>query len=481
MRISGAAGEGIKTAGLILAKAATRSGYHAYNYVEYPSLIRGGRNLITVNISADPVLASKKDPDLDFDISTTNGVHKNMVAVGAILKMLGGNLDLVKDLLFDQYDEAKAGYDGATQTQEILIPRENLTKKIILNGNEAAALGAISGGLQFASIYPMSPISGILHFLAEHQTEFGYIYKQPEDEISAINMAIGASFAGARVMTATSGGGFCLMTEGISLAGMTETPVVIINGMRAGPSTGLPTWSEQGDLNLALGAGQGDFPRIVLAPGDGREVFEQTRLAFNLAEKYRTPVIILMDKNLCDHDQSFNEITNESSSRQATDQLPITNDTRKKPGMGEFFISNSYEHDDSGFTTEEIDERNLQMQKRMKKLDDCAKTDLPNPTIYGSLEASTTIVSWGSNKGAILEALPDLPDTNFLHLNWINPFPAEFVKNVLTKAKRVINVEQNISAQMGGLIRKHTGIEIKENILKYDGRPFFPEDLWQKI
>lgn len=472
VRISGIAGEGVKTAGQIVAKAATRAGMHTYNYVEYPSLIRGGRNLITVNISSEPVLASKKTPDLDFDISKISGVHKNIIAVGTILKMLGGDLENVRDLLFDQYDEAKSGFDNAAQTNPILSSRSGLAK-ILINGNEAAAMGAIAAGLQFASIYPMSPVSGILHFLAEHQREFGYIYKQPEDEIAAVNMSIGASFAGARAMTATSGGGFCLMTEGVGLEGMTETPLVIINGMRGGPATGLPTWSEQGDLNLVLGAGQGDFPRIVLAPGDAKEIFEQTRLAFNLAEKYRTPVIVLIDKNLCDHDQSFDEMAN--------GEWQVESYERKKPGTGEYFISNSYEHNDFGQTTEEISERNLHMQKRWQKLSECAKNDLPTPKIYGPEEATTTIVSWGSTKGAVLEALKELPEVNFLHLNWVSPFPTEAVQKFLGKAKRVINVEQNISGQMGSWITRNTGITIVENILKYDGRPFFPEEIIEKI
>jgi 2-oxoglutarate ferredoxin oxidoreductase subunit alpha len=475
VRFTGAAGEGVKTAGNILAKAATRAGLHVYNYVEYPSLIRGGQNRVTVNISSDPIGATKKDSDLELEISKISGTRKNIVAVGQVLKMLGGDLETVRDLLFDQFDEAKTGYDSATEQQKLLTKKDGgaAVHKFFLDGNEAVALGAISAGVQFAAIYPMSPISNIMHFLAAHQTEYGYIFKQAEDEIAAVNMIIGASFAGARAMTATSGGGYCLMTEGISLAGMTETPVVIINGMRGGPSTGLPTWSGQGDLDLVLGAGQGNFPRIVLAPGDVQEVFLQTKQAFYLAEKYQTPVTVLLDKNLCEHGQSLNELPN--------DQRPASNATRKKPGTGEFFIGNSYEHDDTGFTTEESEEIIKQNNKRWQKLVDCAQNDMPEPKVYGPPDALTTIVSWGSNKGVILEALKNLPDTNFLHLTWVNPFPKEFVKKFLGKAKRIINVEQNVSGQTGRWITSQTGIEIRENILKYDGRPFWVEEIVNAI
>ena len=258
------------------------------------------------------------------------------------------------------YEYAKSEY--SKNIKKVLVKKENPEKKMMLNGCEAVGLGAIAGGLQFAAIYPMSPISNILHVLAKYQEKYGYIYKQPEDEISAINMAIGAAYAGARSLTSTSGGGFCLMSEGYGLAGMTETPIVIVEGMRPGPATGLPTWSGQGDLQFVLHAHQGDFPRIVLAAGDIKESFYLTMKALNLAEKYQTPVVVLIDKNICDGDQSYPvfdisdyKLDRGKLTREKNDNFKryeISDDgisVRSIPGVGNYFIANSDEHDEEGF------------------------------------------------------------------------------------------------------------------------------------
>ncbi|MFC1722245.1 2-oxoacid:acceptor oxidoreductase subunit alpha [Patescibacteria group bacterium] len=366
--------------------------------------------------------------------------------------------------------------------------------KMVVNGNEAAALAAISAGVQFAAIYPMSPISNILHVLAKHQEEFGYVYKQPEDEIAAINMGLGAAFAGARSMTATSGGGFCLMTEAYGLAGITETPLVIVEGMRGGPGTGLPTWSAQGDLRFVLHAHQDDFPRIVLTPGDAAETFHLTMEAFNLAEKYQTPVVVLINKDICECDQSvlffdvskfevnrgkFTKDFSENFERYKLEEDGIS--VRTFPGTGNFFIANSDEHDGKGLSSEEIENRNQQMQKRMRKLETCALEDMPKPQLFGPEDAELTLVSWGSNKGPILQALQEFDNVNFLHLNWISPFPTEEVKRVLENAKHVVNVEANYTLQMRGIIKEQTGFDIKDNFNKYDGRPFYFEEIREKI
>ena len=340
----------------------------------------------------------------------------------------------------------------------------------------------------------MSPISNILHVLASYQEKYGYVYKQPEDEISAINMAIGASFAGVRSMTATSGGGFCLMTEAYGLSGMTETPIVIVLGMRPGPATGFPTWSEQGDLRFVLHAHQGDFPRIVLAPGDAKEAFDLTMQAFNLADKYQTPVVLLIDKNICEDDQSF-PVFNISSYETSRGKFSSQNlpdykrfsledsgiSMRTIPGTGNFFVANSDEHDEQGLSNEEAANRNSQMKKRMNKLTTCTKEDMKSPQLFGPPDADITIVSWGNNKGSILQAMKQYNNVNFLHITWLNPFPAEAIKNILTKAKHIIDVECNFSGQMAGLIREKTGIEITDKLLKYDGRPIFPEEIAEKI
>jgi 2-oxoglutarate/2-oxoacid ferredoxin oxidoreductase subunit alpha len=557
--IGGFAGQGIKAAGLMLAKVASRSGYNIHTYTEFPSLIRGGHNVMQILISQEEVTAPLKKTDLlvalnqetinkHADELTAGGsvlfnsdkrmdtakiaqqvnlypmplsklatdaggeeLLSNTVALGAVLALLGGNITLLKDLVREEFGSkgdrivdmdlkaAELGYAYMTQQfadklQTILQQKEQNAPKMIVNGNEAVALGAIAGGLQFASIYPMSPISNILHVLATYQEKYGYIFKQVEDEIAAVNMAIGAAFAGARAFTTTSGGGFCLMTEGYGLAAMTETPVVIVYGMRPGPATGLPTWSGQGDLQFVLHAHQGDFPRIVLAAGDAKEAFDLTMQAFNLADKYQTPVILLIDKNICEDDQSypifdistyqfsrgkFSTIRNENYSRYALEEDGIS--TRTTPGTGNFFIGNSYEHTEKGFDSEETSDINSQMNKRMVKLKMCMQSDAQAPQLFGPQEAEITLVSWGSNKGSILQAIQEFPNVNFLHITWMSPFPAETVKTILIKAKHVIDIECNYTAHLAQLIKEQTGLDIPDKLLKYDGRPIYPEEIREKI
>ncbi len=559
LKIGGQAGQGIKSAGLMFAKLATRSGLHIYTYTEYPSLIRGGHNAMQINISKDELTAPSLrtdllvalnqetinkhlhelsagagiifDADKKFDFSRVDkqinlflvplsklanaaGGQElliNTVAIGAAAALLSGDLQKLKDLISEEFSDkneeivkmnykaVESGYNFVIENfkdkiQNKMTPLTNVVPNIILNGSEAASLAAISAGLQFAAIYPMTPITGILTVLAAHQEKYGYIYKQPEDEIAAINMAIGAGFAGARSMTATSGGGFCLMTEGYGLAGITETPIVIIMGMRTGPATGLPTWSGQGDLRFVIHAHQDDFPRIVLAAGDGREAFDQTMLAFNLAEKYQTPVVVLVDKNLNENDQSYphfdagqyeidrGKFTTEKVDdykRYALEEDGIS--TRTIPGTGNWFLANSDEHNIYGYSDEESINRNDQHKKRMKKLSTCQAQDMQPPVLFGPENADVTIVSWGSNKGSILQAMKEFSNVNYLHITWMNPFPTEAVKKALSSAKHIINIECNYTAQLAGLIREKTGIVIEDNLLKYDGRPFFVEEISEKL
>lgn len=559
IKIGGQAGQGVKTSGLYFSKIASRSGYNIYNYIEYPSLIKGGHNVIQTTFSEDEVFSQVKEVNFLIALDqNTIDIHKdelvpgagilfenegkidassvgdkcklfpvplhklalevggaeivaNTVAMGATVFLMGGNLTHLMDLIHEDFSRAKsehvtinqsaaqAGYDYAKENfpsgfSGLLTPLVSPAPKILLNGNESVGLGAIAAGLQFISMYPMSPVSNLLNFLAENQKKYGYLVKQVEDEISAINMAIGASYAGARTMTSTSGGGFCLMTEGLGLAGMTETPLVIVEGMRGGPATGLPTWSEQGDLRFVLHASQGEFARIVLAAGDAKEAFYLTMVAFNLAEKYQTPVVVLIDKNICDHDQSFPafdysayQVNRGKFIIEKTDEYnryKLTGDgvsPRTIPGSGNYFITNSDEHDEEGFDTEEISHRNSQMNKRLSKLSTCAKIDMPKPILFGPEIADITIVSWGSTKGPILESLKNFENVNFLHINWISPFHTEQVKAILSNSKYLLDIELNSSAQMAGLIKEHTGIDILDRLLKNDGRPFYPEEISAKI
>lgn len=551
LKIGGQAGQGIKTAGLNFSKTAARSGYHIKNYLEYPSLIRGGHNVIQTVFSLDEVYSPTKQLDflialnretLDIHINElTQGagivfegegslnatprndkyrffpvplrklatdvggreIVANNVALGATLALMGAEFKHLLDLIGEEdiinQAAAKAGFDYAetnfpNQFEPILAPQNIVNKKIVVSGTDGVTLGAIAAGLQFAAIYPMSPISNILTLLSANQRKYGYIVKQVEDETAAINMGLGASFAGARCLTATSGGGFCLMTEGLGLAGQTETPLVIIEGMRGGPGTGLPTWSEQGDLRMVLHAHQGDFPRIVLAPGDSREAFFLTMKAFNLAEKYQTPVILLVDKNILDDEQTFEEF-DYSTYQINRGKIVLEKDPsyqrylatedgvspRTFPGVGNYLVANSDEHNSIGYSSETVSDRNEQMQKRLRKLDTCAKEDMEKPVLFGQENADITIVSWGSCKGSILEAIKDFPNVNYLHLSWINPFPAEAIKEQLSRSKYLLDIECNSTAQMAGLIREKTGINIPDRLLKNDGRPFFPEEIKEKI
>ncbi len=562
IKIGGPAGTGVKSVGLMLAKIAARSGYHICDNTEYPSLIRGGHNIMQVNFSTEVVTAPSLKSDLliafdqltidlhsdelhsgsgivydidaNLDLSKIgDGVSRygiplkklaleageknifvNIVALSAATGLLGGNLETFKKLIEEEYGDkgeeivnadkkaADLGYSYAVENykddlrdyMKVIDSFSSPISYMILSGNEAAALGAISAGMQFAAIYPMSPINNVLHVLAANQEKFGFVYKQPEDEISAINMAIGASHAGVRSMTATSGGGFCLMTEAYGLAGITEVPLVIIDGMRGGPATGLPTWSGQGDLQMVLHAHQDDFPRIVLAPGDVEETYYMVKDAFHIADKYQTTVMVLMDKNLCENDRTmaFPDLSKIEINRGKFTKEKIDDYFRYKyeddgvslrsiPGSGNFFIANSDEHGELGYSTEEIEERNKMMGKRMQKLITCEKEDMKDPVIYGPENADITIVSWGSNKGSIVEALKSFSNVNYVHVTWMNPLPVGFLTTILSKAKHVIDIECNYTGQLADLIREKTGINIEDKYLKVDGRVIYPEEIVEKL
>ena len=544
--------------GLTFSKLVVRSGYYIFNYAEYPSIIRGGHNMVQLTISDQPVDASYTHTDflVAFNKETIDlhahelvsgslviydeehpklpvmakGVRllqvpfkkiskevansfflRNTAALGAMAAFWGIDIKMLEKLIGEEFAAkppevaksnqavARAGYKFvkehyAEYIKDTLRPLRIRSARTVINGNEAIALGAVAAGVQFASIYPMTPISNILHVLAPLQEKYNFIYKQPEDEIAAVNMAIGASFAGARAMTATAGGGFCLMSEGYGLAAMTETPLVIIEGMRGGPATGLPTWTEQGDLRFVLHAHQGEFPRIVLAAGDAEEAFHLTMQAFNLADAYQTPVVVMVDKQVCESGFTTPEFDIRKYQikrgklllkKQAEyKRYALVKDgisVRSVPGVGNHVVANSDEHNEHGYSNESAENRIAQMDKRMKKLEMCAQTDMPQPVLYGPRNADLTIVSWGSNKGVILEAMKYFDRVNFLHLTWVSPFPARAVKNVLENARQILNVECNANGQMAGLIKEQTGIGIKHNLLKYDGRPFFPEEIIAKI
>lgn len=570
-KIGGEAGFGIMSSGTMLARTFSRHGYHILATNEYPSLIRGGHNLITVRVSKEPFYALNKDVHIlaalnketvtlhkdelldnaivlydpqDYDWKAedfskpvqllpitlkemvrqknADPVMRNTILLGATVAVLDGNFEWLQEVIADQFskkgeqvvnyniDLAKVGYDHVksnySQYQEFFLEkREKEQDQLILNASESLALGAIKAGMKFAAIYPMTPINAVITFLADHAKQLGIVYKQPEDEIAGMNMAVGASYAGVRSMVATSGGGFALMVEALSLAGIMEVPVVIDLGMRVGPATGMPTWTEAGELQFAIRAGHGEFARIVLAPGNCEECFTCTAEAFNLADKYQIPVFVLTDKYLNESQWTVNKKTLEApfnidrGKLISQDELLAHEDfkrysldvsdgvsTRSLPGMkkGQFF-SNAYEHDEHGLVTEDPKMRKKMADKRLQKIK-AMQSDIWAPKVYGEQDTpEITLVTWGSTFGPVLEAMTML-NTNgkkvrVIQYQWIYPFPEKQTQELFSKECRYIDIEQNGTAQLASLIREHTGIEISNQILKYDGRPFFPEEIIEQI
>jgi 2-oxoglutarate/2-oxoacid ferredoxin oxidoreductase subunit alpha len=564
-KIGGPAGYGIKSAGAIFTKAFLKKGLNVFYYSEYPSLIRGGHNTVQVDISDDKVRSSsekisflvalddltikidkqylRKDGILIYDENTIlnkknlpkEGVYgiplsdiakesgdlllRNTVALGASFAFFGCRLkELEKaieltfkkkgdEVIKQNIEAAKIGYDYAKKTFlldpveffDVVRPSKN---KKIMTGNEATAIGAVVGGLKFYAAYPMTPATAILHYLAKYQRDCDLVVHQGEDEIGVIHEALGASFAGARSMIGTSGGGFALMGEGFSLSGMTETPLVIAEVMRPSPASGLPTWTDQGDLSFVVNSGHGDFPRAVLAPGDPVEAYELTQEALNIAERYQMPVVLLSDKFLGESKYTISSerlkeiklkidrgeiVTKINKEYKRYSNMRSGISPRVFPGTeGGEHIANSDEHNSYGFSVEGFDkDRAIQMNKRQRKVV-ALKKEMKLPKIFGPKNADISFVSWGSNKGPILDALESVDykigkgkqPVNYIHFTHIYPLPLG-VGKILKQANRLILVECNQSAQFGKLLAQEFGIKIKEKILKYDSRPFWPEEITQ--
>ncbi len=449
-------------------------------------------------------------------------VVRNTIALGAALGILGYDIEILEEILREFFtlkgekvvamnvNAARAGFSYAQdhyagQFLHQLRPARKVQKnRILLTGNEAVAIGAIAAGCKFYSAYPMTPASPVLHFLIAQAERFGMIALQPESEIAAINMAIGASYAGVRSMTGTSGGGFCLMTEALSMAAMTEIPLVIMLGQRTGPSTGLPTYTAQSDLRFAIHAAHGEFPRIVIAPGDVEECYEQTIAAFNLADEFQLPVILLTDKHLSESHSVSKTFSIDKIPINRGKLLPNTPYSGKAPYLRHQFTSDGisprlipgtlgalkhtdsavhkesgFQGDDSLIATRMADKRYQKIPKLLKRL---AKQPLTK--VHGPKGAEITLVGWGSTKGVALEVLRllerDNIKANFLQVIYLSPFPTESVEKVL-QGKTAILIEGNQTAQLGSLIKEHTGIEITKKILRYDGRAFNPLSLARHV
>jgi 2-oxoglutarate ferredoxin oxidoreductase subunit alpha len=547
--LCGQAGQGIQTVESLLTRIFKITGFNVFASKEYMSRVRGGMNSTQIrlssmpvcartdqidiliplnkgaishlqkNISAETIILSENEfreeskgrfIDVDFTriaVETGNKIYSNIVAVGAICGLFAIESQLVinhikkhfasktPDIIEANIKAAEAGVKiGSDLVNSDIVNLKidvdiEVKDQILLSGSEAVALGAIAGGCNFISAYPMSPSTGVLTFLAKNAKEFGIIAEQAEDEIAAMNMVIGAWFAGARGLANTSGGGFALMVEGLSLAGMLESPVVIHLAQRPGPATGLPTRTEQADLELALYAGHGEFPRIIFAPGNLEDAFYLTQKAFNLADKFQVPVFVLTDQYLIDsyyNIPSFNLSdvkiekyiveTKKDYERYAFSDNGIS--PRGIPGFGQgLVVLDSDEHDTQGHITENLDLRTKMVDKRLRKLKACENETLP-PKLVGPDNYKNLVIGWGSTYGVINEALGNLAkdDTAFLHFKQVYPLPLQ-TADFLKRAEKTIIIENNATSQFGKLIKLRTGIDINEKILKYNGLSFTVEEV----
>lgn len=447
-----------------------------------------------------------------------NPIMQNTVALGATLYLLDLNAEVFSGVLSDTFGKKKqsvievntkaamAGYEYSKTNFPQLDSRVPLpaqpTKRLMMTGNQALGLGAVMAGCKFYAAYPMTPASGILHWLAAHAASQKIVVKQAEDELAVINMGIGAAHAGVRSMVGTSGGGFSLMVEALGMAGMTETPIVIVEAQRAGPSTGLPTKTEQGDLNMVSGASQGDFPRIVLAPLTVEDCYYSVIEAFNLAERFQCPVIVMSDLLLAEHIETVGDlnasvvidrgefITTTPSEPYKRFKITETGiSPRAIPGTaGAMYVTASDEHAENGVVVSDVlsglpkyvKERERQMDKRMRKLE-VARNEITPPKLYGNSEAKLTLVCWGSTYGVAVEAAEILTKqgiaTNVYAIRNIMPFKGNEISEALKKSKNLLSVEANYTGQMTRMIRAETGLDIREKFLKYDGEPIYAYEI----
>jgi 2-oxoglutarate ferredoxin oxidoreductase subunit alpha len=550
--VGGEAGQGVQSVGFILAKTLARGGYHVFADQDYESRVRGGHNFYRVRASTSGVAAISTEVDillalneesLDLHMrelaipgvavfdsekveSTEDGrmfvipleklaggkIMANTVALGAALALIEYDLSILEEVVKEQFGTgevgknnikaARAGYEYARENYKgdfrYRPGKTGSSKRMLVSGNEAIALGAIAAGCKFVSSYPMTPSTSIMEYMASRADEYGIVVIQPEDEISAINMIVGAGFAGVRAMTTTSGSGFCLMVEGLGLAGITETPIVMVDAQRPGPAVGLPTRTEQGDLQFMLTAHHGDFPRIILAPATIEDCFWLAVEAFNLAERYQLPVVILTDQHLAssyatvdrfdlskvviDRGELYSGAA-EDYKRHAITRSGIS--PRAFPGQGKaLVVTDSDEHDETGHLTEGAGMRTEIVSKRLRKLDKFSSRNV-RPHTYGPAEADILLIGWGSTYGALREAADILKDegssVRLLHLGCFYPFPTEAVAKAMDRVKTVIVAEGNASGQLARLIRTETGREVDGKILKFDGRPFTPAYIVEKI
>ncbi|MDB6063865.1 MAG: putative pyruvate ferredoxin oxidoreductase, alpha subunit [Pedosphaera sp.] len=567
--IGGEAGQGIATPGDILARIFARRGLNLNAYNAYQSIIRGGHTFLTIRVSDGParcmgdkldVLIPLNQDTMDrhlrllgagagvlFDsdkikpgdakagvqlcplptkqLTAGNKLAGNTVAIAATLQMLGVEFKALEDALARIFKRkggpvvaenvgfARAGYDyAAANFKAFPFKAPNLGKgNAVLTGNMAIAMGGIAAGVKFYAAYPMSPSTGVLMYMASHARQLGMMVRQVEDEIGVMNMVIGAAQTGCRSMCATSGGGFALMTEAIGMAGMIETPVVCVDVQRAGPATGVPTKTEQGDLWQVLGAGQGDYPKIVVAPTDHLDAFKTMPELFNLCDQFQCPGLVLSDLLISEGTASVNPKDLNFRPKIDRGQLIVPNGAsanpfggandstylrykltesgispRAVPGVpGHIHVAATDEHDEDGtLISDEFTnptKRRLMVEKRARKMD-AVLSHIAPPKLVGPETATVTLVGWGSTEGVIREAMEKLVGeeaivVNQLAVKWLVPLHVEQISRILSRSRRIIIVENNFSGQFARYLRSETGISAHGHIRKYDGEPFMPHHI----
>jgi 2-oxoglutarate ferredoxin oxidoreductase subunit alpha len=549
--LCGAAGQGIQTVEGILTKCLKLSGYNIFATKEFMSRIRGGANSTSIRVSSERVRAPVDRMDLlvplskgavdhvrarlsegtivlgerpvyeeeylggnaiDVPLTKTakevgGAIYANTVASAILSRLFGVDSETLGGLLRKAFSDkgedvvdrnlqaVKRGYEIGSKVMEsegiqIEIARDpGIEEEILINGTQSIAMGCLAGGCNYLSFYPMTPGTGVATFMAQHAGEFGTVVEQAEDEISVINMAIGSWYAGGRGMVTTSGGGFALMVEGVSLAAMLENPIVIHLSQRPGPATGLPTRTEQGDLLFALYSGHGEFPRVIYTPGNIEDAFYLSQRAFNIADQYQVPVFILTDQNFVDSYHNLPPVDVSSTKVEHSivetpadyRRFAITNDgisPRGIPGFGKGLVcSDSDEHDEEGRITEDFNVRTDMVEKRLRKAEGLAEAAVP-PDLIGDPDYSKLVLGWGSTYGAIREAVETLgsDETAFLHFKQVYPLP-EQTREYLEKAEMTILVENNATAQFGKLLQLEAGMSVDRKILKWDGLAFSADAL----
>lgn len=552
--VCGAAGVGTRELGMSVSQVLARRGYEVFASVDYPSLIRGGHNfsritfsrgkvyndhtaidmLLTFDEKSVPLHAKELKEDAlvlgehfaeeDAGALGTRAVTVPMTAfaeelqapaimrtsamLGAFAYTLQIPFEVVAGVLQDTFRDkgadtnialAEKGYrhaeaNGVKHANQI---EPNEGPRELLNGSTTCGLGMVAAGLDMYIAYPMTPASPILHYLAKEQKGLGIKVIHPENELSAINMSLGVAYAGKRVATGTAGGGFALMQEAFSFAGVSETPVLVIISQRQAPGTGVPTYTAQADLRFAVHAGHGEFPRIVLAPGDAEEAYYCAADGLNLAWKYQTPVLVLMDKHLAESVMTGSidpgrvqvergvlaEQAGEGYKRYAFTESGVS--PMAFPGTpGAIVKMTSYEHDEDGITTEDMATVKAMQEKRFRKTDLLPAEYGPRGAVrvYGDRESKKVIVFWGSTKAPVLEAAKYMQErVKLVQIVWVEPLDANWVRNELGDAEVIVDVEANHDGQLAGIIREKTGIHIEKKVLRYDSRPFEPLELAREL